>query len=116
MPILSFPGGRAFDSEQTQEMSILRPRPRPEPAITAPRAASAPAGAITRRAVVLALALIPANAWWLIQTEYVRYADNATTAALFFNAVSLVLILLLLNALLSRVRPEWRFAPGELVV
>src|SRR5207249_11479470 len=56
------------------------------------------------------------NAWWLIQTEYVRYADNGTTAALFFNAVSLILVLLLVNAALARVRPKWRFAPAELVV
>jgi hypothetical protein len=65
--------------------------------------------------VVLALLLVPVNAWWLIQTEYVRYADNGTTAALFFNAVSLILTLLALNSLLARVRPRWRFSPAELV-
>jgi len=72
--------------------------------------------AFSRRAILLALVLLPVNAWWLIETEYVRYADNATTAALFFNAVALVLILLLVNALLGRLRPRWRFAPGELIV
>jgi uncharacterized protein DUF6785/uncharacterized protein DUF6784 len=66
--------------------------------------------------VVLSLLLIPVNAWWLIQTEYVRYADNGTTAALFFNAVSLILVLLLLNAGLGRLKQGWRFAPAELVV
>lgn len=75
-----------------------------------------PRAAFTLRGVVLALGLIPLNAWWLIQTEYVRYADNATTAALFFNAVALILFLLCVNAVLGRVHPRWRFSPGELVV
>src|SRR5213593_945234 len=82
----------------------------------APAQTPAPRAHFTLRAVVLALLLIPLNAWWLIQTEYVVYADNATTSALFFNAVSLVLILLLVNAALGRLQPRWRFAPAELVV
>ena len=102
-------------------MRIVPPKPHdPVATVSPPRPsqarASAPSTAITLRAVLLAVILIPLNAWWLIETEYVRYADNGTTSALFFNAVSLVLILLLLNALLSRVRPAWRFSPGELVV
>lgn len=84
----------------------------PAPRVSIPRSAAP----ITRRAVLLALLLIPVNAWWLIETEYVRYADNGTTSALFFNAISLVLVLLLLNALLARIRPAWRFSPAEIVV
>jgi hypothetical protein len=72
--------------------------------------------AVTLRALVVSALLIPVNAWWLIETEYVRYSDNGTTAALFFNAISLVLLLLLANGLLTRVRPRWRFTRGELVV
>jgi hypothetical protein len=71
---------------------------------------------LTARAVLLAFLLLPVNAWWLIQVEYARYADNGTTAALFFNAVALALALLLANLLLARLRPTWRLAPGELVV
>src|SRR5436190_1722410 len=106
-------------------MSSLRPNAPPrDEAAAAPRTAPVQAplargagpkqGAITPRAVILALLLLPLNAWWLIQIEYVRYSDNATTSALFFNASTLLLLLLVLNAGLKRVRPLWIFRPGEL--
>lgn len=60
--------------------------------------------------------MIPANAWWLVQIEYVRYSDNVTTSALFFNAIALLLLLLGLNTVLRRVCPRAVLAPGELAV
>jgi hypothetical protein len=36
-------------------------------------------GPLTGRVLLLALVLIPLNAWWLTETEYVRYTDNVTT-------------------------------------
>src|SRR5262249_47456397 len=105
------------DGEQSGTMSALRPQPQAAPRTAASRATPSQGGAaITLRAVLGGAALIPVNAWWLIETEYIRYADNGTTSALFFNAVSLVLLLLLLNGLLARVRPRWRFTSAELVV
>src|SRR5689334_19876100 len=68
-----------------------------------PRREVASPGPVTLRAVLIALLLIPPNAWWLIQIEYVRYSDNATTSSLFFNAITLLLLLLLANAGLRRV-------------
>src|SRR5205823_4710979 len=109
----------AAPGEQSGEMATVPTEAREQTRSTAPPHALAQrtaAGAITARAVALALALVPLNAWWLIETEYVRYADNATTAALFFNAVALILLLLAGNALLARWRPAWRFTPAELVV
>jgi hypothetical protein len=73
-------------------------------------------GGITLRAVLIGLALIPANAWWLAAIEYVRYSDNATTSSLFFNAVAQLLLLLLLNAALQRLAPRLVMANGELAV
>jgi hypothetical protein len=73
-------------------------------------------GAITPRSVLIGLLLIPANAWWLIEIEYVRYSDNATTSALFFNAISLLLLLLAANLLLQRMAPRFELQSGELVV
>jgi len=70
---------------------------------------------VTRRAVVLGLLLIPLNAWWITQIEYVRYSDNATTSALFFNAVALLVILSLVNAVAQRVVPRWAFTRAELL-
>lgn len=111
--------------EQVDRMAALRARasastPQDSPpagGLQAARLADPqPRAHFTLRAVLLSLILIPLNAWWLIQTEYVVYADNATTSSLFFNAVSLVLILLVVNGLLARIRPRWRFTPAELAV
>src|SRR4051794_2991979 len=90
-------------------------KPEPVAPTATPLAGQKPAaGAVTPRAVIIALALLPLNAWWLIQIEYVRYSDNATTSALFFNASTLLLLFLAVNAGLKRVRPRWIFRPGEL--
>lgn len=70
---------------------------------------------LTLRVFLLTLALIPLNAWWITEIEYIRYSDNVTTQALFFNSISLLLFLLVLNGLLGRIRSSWRFAPQELV-
>ncbi len=72
-------------------------------------------GPLSLRVLLLAPALIFANAAWLIQIEYVRYSDNATTQAIFFNAVSVLLLLLGLNGLLKRLGPRWPFTVHELV-
>ena len=58
---------------------------------------------ITARAVIIGLLLVPANAWWITQIEYVRYSDNATTSALFFNCIGLLIILVALNGLMRRI-------------
>jgi hypothetical protein len=72
-------------------------------------------GPLTGRVLLLALVLIPLNAWWLTETEYIRYSDNVTTQALFFNAISLLLVLLALNRLLRRLSPRAAFSPPEMV-
>lgn len=71
-------------------------------------------GPLSWRVAVLALVLIPANAWWLTEIEYIHYSDNATTQALFFNTISLLLILVGINALLKRIKPAWAFSAPEL--
>ncbi len=65
--------------------------------------------ALTWRSVIIGLLLIPINAWWLMQIEHIRYSDMTTTAALFLNAVSALLLLLGLSALIRLVLP--RLAP-----
>lgn len=70
---------------------------------------------ITLRAVIIGLLLIPLNAWWLAQIEYVRYSDNATTSALFFNCIALLLILIAANQLLLRLLPRWALSRGEVL-
>lgn len=58
---------------------------------------------------------MPANAWWITQIEYVRYSDNATTSALFFNAVGLLILLCLLNTAVRSWRPKAAFNRAELL-
>ncbi len=71
-------------------------------------------GMLTLRVILLAIILIPLNAWWITEIEYVRYSDNATTQAIFFNAVSLLLALAALNTLLRRLGPRWPFTIHEM--
>lgn len=65
--------------------------------------------------MALGLLLLPANAWWLTQIEYVRYSDNATTSALFFNCVAILLLLAAANALVRRLKPTWAWGRSELL-
>ncbi|UCH36186.1 MAG: hypothetical protein JSV65_07485 [Armatimonadota bacterium] len=72
--------------------------------------------AVTWRAIVVGLVLVPLNTWWLAEIEWVRYSDNATTSALFFHAVALLLLLLAFNSVVARVAPRWVFSRVELLV
>lgn len=80
----------------------------------APQPAPAPER-LTWRAVLIGLVLIPLNAWWMAQIEHVRYSDNVSTSALFFNCIAILLVLVGLNALLKRFLPRWAFGRGELL-
>lgn len=87
----------------------------PAKAAAAPPQPKDKAESITLRAVTIGLVLIPLNAWWLAQIEYVRYSDNVTTSALFFNCIALLLVLIGVNRLLKRLGPRWVFSRGEIL-
>ena len=70
---------------------------------------------VTWRAVLLALCIMPFNAYWVIRMEVVRYSGHPTTISLFFNVVFILAVLLGLNALVRRLAPRWALAPGELL-
>jgi hypothetical protein len=70
---------------------------------------------VTPRALLLALLLMPFNAYWVILMEVTRYSGHPTTISLFFNVVFWLTVLLALNAILGKVWPRARFAPGELL-
>lgn len=80
-----------------------------------PRRVASPSP-VTPRAVILGLILIPPNAWWVAQIEFVRYSDNSTTSALFFNVVALLLLLIAANAALARFAPRLTLTRAELLV
>lgn len=86
------------------------------PAASAPNSTAGRARSPSARAVVLGLFLVPVNSWWLAHIEYVRYSDNATTSALFFHCLSVLLILVGLSRLLQRYAPRWALSRQEILI
>lgn len=70
---------------------------------------------VTPRAVLLAVVLIPVNAYWVICMEAIRYSGHPTTISLFFNVVFLLAVLLGANRLVRRMSPRLALEPGELL-
>ena len=64
---------------------------------------------------MVALLLIPANAYWVTKTEVVWSSVHATVLSLFFNVVFILFILIFLNLFLQRIAPRAAFSPGELL-
>jgi len=88
------------------------------PSTTAPPAPLTPtrARSVTPRALLLGMALMPINAYWVIMMENIRYSAHPTTISLFFNCIFILVILTGLNGLVARFRPRWAFAQGELLL
>ncbi len=80
-----------------------------------PRPRILPRG-VTFRAVLISFLLVPANSYWLIQTEAVRYASFPTTISLFYNVIFVLLIFTAANRLLQRFWPEKALSQAELCV
>src|SRR5579883_810674 len=70
----------------------------------------------TWRAFLLGTVLLPANAYWVVQMESVRYSAHPTTIALFFNCIFLLVVLAGANSILRRVCPRCAFSQGELLL
>src|SRR5207237_5151259 len=70
---------------------------------------------VTWRSVGIGLLLIPVNAYWLVQMEQIRYSAHPTTVSLFFNAVFILLVVTLANALVGRLLPRIALRRGELL-
>lgn len=70
---------------------------------------------ITVRSLIVALLLIPLNAFFVIKMEVVRYSGHPTTISLFFNVVFLLVLLIALNAGIRRIRPSFALEPAELL-
>jgi hypothetical protein len=70
----------------------------------------------TPAAALLAVILIPVNAYWVTMMEVVRYEGHPTTVSLFFNTVFLLAALTGLNQLLRRLWPRAALHRNELLV
>jgi len=88
------------------------------PSTTAPPTSLTPtrARSVTPRALLLGMALMPINAYWVIMMENIRYSAHPTTISLFFNCIFILVVLTGINGLITRVRPRWAFAQGELLL
>jgi len=91
---------------------LFRPGTQAPPA---PPATSKKIG-ISRRAVLLGLALIPFNIYWLHQLEIVWYSAQPTTIALYFHVIFTLLALMAVNLGVRRIRPAWALQHSELLV
>ena len=70
---------------------------------------------VTIRATILGLALIPVNIYWIVQIEMVRSTVFPTILALFFNVITLLFILVILNLILKKWASKYALTQGELV-
>lgn len=80
-----------------------------------PQTQARPRG-VTWRSLLVAAALMPLNAYWLVQMEIVRYSAHPTTISLLFNVVFIILVLTVANAGLRRLLPRAALTQGELLV
>lgn len=70
---------------------------------------------VTWRAIVIAVAIMPAQAWWIVQMEVIRYNTWPTMLSLPLNTAFILLLLVALNFALRRWTPRWAFSQAELL-
>src|SRR4051812_31621172 len=63
----------------------------------APSPAVAPARSVTFRILVIAVALIFVNCYWVIEVEGMWHTNHATAMSLFWNTTFFLLLLVLFN-------------------
>lgn len=69
---------------------------------------------VTARAVLIGLALVPVQGFISLY-GFLFPQSHPATVSLYFNAVTTLLVLVALNALVRRVRPRWALSPAELI-
>ena len=74
-----------------------------------------PQKGVTLRSVLLALILIPANIYWIVEQEVVRYT-HPTLMAPISNVVFMVFVFTVLSLLFRRFLPKLALSQGELLV
>lgn len=67
------------------------------------------------RAITIGLLLIPVNVYWVIQIEGIWYSGMITLISLFMNTTISLLVIILVNLCLRRVKPGATLNQGELL-
>ncbi|HSV73377.1 MAG TPA: DUF6785 family protein [Chthonomonadales bacterium] len=70
---------------------------------------------ITARAIVIGALIIPLNAFWVVRLERVLFGPYPSTISLFPNAVFVLLLLIVGNAVVRRRIPRVALGQGELL-
>ena len=70
---------------------------------------------VSLRALIIGIALIPINCYWIIKTEVVWRSLHATVLSLFFNAVFCLFILKGLSSVIEKFRPRAGLSQSELL-
>ncbi len=70
---------------------------------------------VSLRTIVLALALILINNYWITLIEVRYYALDGSCLPLFIQPVFILFIVTLLNIAVKRLLPRWAMSPGELI-
>lgn len=70
---------------------------------------------LTVKSLILALILIPINAYWIMMSSLRPVRIYPTDVALFFNVVVIILLLTALSFLLRKVAPKLALTQGELL-
>ena len=70
---------------------------------------------LTFRAVVLALALMPVNTYFIITNEVKYIGTLATTMSLIYNVIISLTVLIIINTLIKRFFPRFALQQGELM-
>lgn len=72
-------------------------------------------GRLRGRFWLLAGALVPFNAYWVMQSEVVRYAGHPSTISLFYNCIFWLCLLLCVNGVLRKFAPKAVLTRHELL-
>ncbi|MBI2300856.1 MAG: hypothetical protein HYU66_18255 [Armatimonadetes bacterium] len=72
--------------------------------------------AITFRAILIGLLLMPPNVYWCLQVEGIWHSGHPSALSLFWNVVFTILILLAINLRIKRYAPRWALTQGEFIV
>jgi len=70
---------------------------------------------ISLRAVIVVIAFLPINSYWIVQTELVHYSSHPTTLSLLFNVILFMFFLMGVNLLILKLLPRYAFSQQELL-
>jgi len=70
---------------------------------------------ISLRAVLIVLAFLPINSYWIVQTEIVHYSSHPTTLSLLFNVILFIFFLIGINLVIAKFLPRYAFSQQELL-